>query len=244
MLQKNLIKLDLDINYQHDNVYERGKNYFPFFYENYRIEPLCIYIYKKRFYMNEMLKKYYLEDGSGLEEIAVAERLVFSRANGELLSVMELLHALKSNPFLDLNRLASALNIQGTEDDDKINLMELLDYHEVNYESIVRKRILAIQYSRAKILKLLKQTVKEGTTNIIKVLCMLLADYNFLKEWNRLQPVFLEPIFMIDFYDIQIEEYNGGVVPLLPADEDDLIASLIDERGYKDKVLRFESFNN
>ncbi len=189
--------------------------------------------------MNEILKGYFLNDDSGFDvDIPVVERKIFSREKGEQINSVELIHALKTIPFLDLNTLGKILNILPEDDteDDKISLFELLNHHEVDYESIVRKRIIAINYSRAKIIRLIGKTVVCECTNTTEILCQLFDNIDFLVEWNRLGHVFFEPIFMLTFYGIEIDE-------MLPEDKDkDAMIRVDDEDEYKDMVIKFENF--
>lgn len=191
--------------------------------------------------MNEILKGYFIDDNSGFgTDIPVVQRKIFSQEKGEQINVIELIHTLKTMPFLDLNGIGKILNILSQDDDieeNKVSLFEVLNYHEVDYESLVRKRIIAINYSRAKIIRLIGKTVVCECTNITEILCQLFDNIDFLEEWNKLGHVFFEPIFMLDFYGISVDELYSE-----DKDKDAMIRVDDEDEKYKDMVVRFENF--
>lgn len=189
--------------------------------------------------MNEILQNYELvEDG----ELSIAEIKVYDIRKVKKLGYSQVLETLRTSPFLDFNSIGRQMNILPVgEHRANMNLMELLEYFDIEYEPIIRRRLIRVGYSRAKILEVLRAATRTKSTCLPDVYSQWLENESFKEMWNTIEPVIGEINYLLDFYGITLDETNGGHIRSL---EDDLIEIEIgDDVIIKDKILRFEKFN-
>lgn len=201
--------------------------------------------------MNENLNRYCALDGwnSKLwnEDTPIADRLVFVAEKAQQIPCTKVLEVLRTSPFLDLETIGNRLNILAENDDEAdMTMIELLNYHEINYEPIIRKRLMLIDYSRAKIVEALTECTKVGDSYLPSIVETWYNSARFELLWNELEPVLHHMLFMIDFYGIKCEEFNGGFHRSLDEEElDDLIPVEIgDEVETEKMVIRFSKFHD
>jgi len=194
--------------------------------------------------MNEVLKRYVLGDGIVNElwdeDTPMVERKVYKSEEAKGLGYSQVLETLRSSPFLNLAMIGERLNIWANEDEEAdMNLMELLEYHEINYEPIIRKRIVLVGYSRMKIVELLTRVTRPKSTLLVDIYSQWLENTEFKKAWNVLEPLLGEFAYLLDFYGIRCIEFNGEY----PRSLDELIKVELGD-DVEDRVLRFEKFND
>lgn len=201
--------------------------------------------------MNENLKRYSVIDGwnSKLwdENTPIAERRVFDSKEAKIIPCAKVLEVLRTSPFLDLETIGNRLNILAENDDEAdMTMIELLNYHEINYEPIIRKRLMLIDYSREKIVEALSECTKVGDSFLPSIIEGWYNSRRFEQLWNELEPVLHHMLFMLDFYSIKCEEFNGGFHRSLDEEEfEDLIPVQVgDEVEVSNRVIRFSKFHD
>jgi len=195
--------------------------------------------------MNEILQNYYIEDtlinGDEKINIPIIERKVYVKKNAIKISYGKLYEALRIQPFLRIHLIGEMLDIMPEEDEEPdMSLFELLNYFEINYEPIIRKRLLISGYSKAKIIELLIESTRPESTFLPDIYCQWLESEKFVRNWKFLRTIIPEYVYLLEFYGIEHIDFNGGY----EEDEGWISVELGDYIEIKDKVLKFENFNS
>lgn len=189
--------------------------------------------------MNEILQNYELKNEG---DLSLVDRKIFNPSKVKQLGYAHVFETLRTTPFLDIYCIGLRMNILSVDEEgEDMNLMELLEYFDIEYEPIIRKRLIRVGYSRRKIIDVLMEATRPKSIFLPDIYCQWLEDEGFLKMWNVLEPIVGEIGYLLDFYGIECEEFNGGY----PKSEDELIMVEVgDEIQSKDRVLKFEKFNH
>jgi hypothetical protein len=189
--------------------------------------------------MNEILQNYEIFDDG---EPSVAEKQVFDYRKVKRLCYAQVVETLRTSPFLALEILGRRMNIlPDGEHRANMNLMRLLEYFDTEYEPIIRKRMIRVGYSRAKILEVLRIASRTKSTCLAEVYSQWLENESFNEMWNTIEPIIGEISYLLDFYGITFDEFNGNHIRSL---DDELIEVEIgDDVQLKDRILKFEKFN-
>ena len=128
------------------------------------------------------------------------------------------------------------------EEDEKpdMSLFELLNYFEINYEPIIRKRLIISGYSKAKIIEILIESTRPESTFLPDIYCQWLASEKFIKNWKFLSTIIPEYAYLFEFYGINHTDINGGY----EKEDGWVTVEYGDDEKIEDRVLKFEKFNN
>jgi PAS domain-containing protein len=178
------------------------------------------------------------ENKDGSLEILVLTKL-FSKTILTDISRNEVVEVLHSEPFLKITNIASRLGKE-TNEEDAISLNEIIQFFDIDYLDIIRKRLRNVGVTKYSLLRLFDSIIGEKEyDDLLSFIQDIATDKRFLKQWNKIQYIlnqFYDLIYIFDI-DMEIIKYNDEESELIPVEVDDSIKN-------NDLIIKFENFKN
>jgi hypothetical protein len=187
--------------------------------------------------MNKDLVVFVKEGRGNSVEIPVLES-VFHRETLENITRNEVVEIISSEPMLAIYRYAERLGRVCSDEELSINLLQIVEFYDIDYLGIIRKRLRNLGITKHSLLMLFELICGEiANTDILSVIEEVSKDERFLSIWMKAQHIVPSVIDLIYLFRIDeiilVDELNKG--ELIPVEVDDTVKC-------NDLIIKFENF--
>lgn len=185
--------------------------------------------------MNSELLNYTRNHVDDTEYVPVLSK-IFSAEVLDMVSRNEVLDILHSEKFMDIERISSRLVNNNGAEEDGVSLLDVLFHFNIDYISIVIKRLQNVGVTKYSLLNKLKKYVDEyECVDLVSFAERISANVEFLEFWKRkIDPIIDDLLYLLDVLGIDsvIDELGSNLIKV----------DLGDDIKFKNRVLKFEKF--
>lgn len=133
-------------------------------------------------------------------------RNVFSKKKLLSLDRSEIYEVIRTSSFLNLSTISERLNGGCEDENDACSLLYILEFFELDYVKITRKRLQQIGVSRLYLINWLNGCVENSSEDDLFTLVEdMIVDNDFLANWIRIQPIANKFSYLLDLYLINLD---------------------------------------
>lgn len=170
----------------------------------------------------------------------LALRKVFRKEILEDCTRNEVVEILQSEPLFSLSRLEVRFGGGCKEGENGICLLEIVEFFDVDYSNIIRRRLRNLGVTKFSLLTLFDVITKgKKYDDLISFVENISRDDRFLQLWTKIEFV------VEDFYDLLYLFNIESVVVELGEEECEMIPVILDDKVfYEDFITKFENFRS
>lgn len=209
-----------------------------FFIKN-RVWVLVRFIYKRKDIMNKDLVGFSIDVGEKTLKIPVIEK-IFDRGILENVTRDEIVEVLRTEMFLDIERINLRLRGKCDDEDTAICLLQIIEFFAIDYLSLIQRRLRSLGVTKYSLYTLFEVIVDgEEYHDTISIMEKLSEDDRFLTIWDGVSYLvedfdFLLRIFNLDMNMLMVDKAEDEWLPFMNDDE----------VSCEEMIIKFENFKN
>jgi hypothetical protein len=165
---------------------------------------------------------------------------VFNREVLENVTRDEIVEVLSTEVFLDIEKINLRLGGECLHDEMAINLLQIVEFFDIDYLMIVRRRLRKLGVTKYSLLVLFETICGDiEKHDLLSFVQEIAGDERFLFWYTKIEWIVPEIYDILYIFNLDVEILKSNSI------ENELIPAIVgDEVACSDMIIKFENFRN